>query len=33
MAEKEGFGEIARVFRMISSVESGHEKRYLALSL
>ena len=31
VAEKEGFAEIARVFRMISSVESGHEKRYLAL--
>jgi rubrerythrin len=30
-AEKEGFAEIARVFRMISTVESGHEKRYLAL--
>jgi rubrerythrin len=31
VAEKEGFAEIARVFRMISSVESGHEKRYLSL--
>jgi rubrerythrin len=31
VAEKEGFPEIARVFRMILSVESGHEKRYLAL--
>jgi rubrerythrin len=31
VAEKEGFAEIARVFRNISSVESGHEKRYLAL--
>ena len=31
VAEKEGFAEIARVFKMISSVESGHEKRYLAL--
>src|SRR5208337_4883779 len=30
-AENEGFPEIARVFRAISSVESGHEKRYLAL--
>ncbi|HUJ69843.1 MAG TPA: rubrerythrin family protein [Syntrophorhabdales bacterium] len=31
VAEKEGFQEIARVFRNISSVEAGHEKRYLAL--
>ena len=31
VAEKEGFPQIARVFRMILSVESGHEKRYLAL--
>lgn len=31
VAEKEGFSEIASVFRNISSVESGHEKRYLAL--
>ncbi len=31
VAEKEGFTDIAQVFRMISSVESGHEKRYLAL--
>ena len=31
VAEKEGFPEIARVFRMILSVEAGHEKRYLTL--
>ena len=31
VAGREGFAEIARVFKMISSVESGHEKRYLAL--
>jgi rubrerythrin len=31
VAEKEGFPEIAKVFRNISSVEAGHEKRYLAL--
>jgi len=31
VAEKEGFPEIARVFRNILSIESGHEKRYLAL--
>ena len=31
VAEKEGFPEIAKTFRNISSVESGHEKRYLAL--
>jgi rubrerythrin len=31
VAEKEGFPEIARVFRMILTVEAGHEKRYLAL--
>jgi rubrerythrin len=31
IAEKEGFPEIARVFRMILTVEAGHEKRYLAL--
>ena len=30
-AEKEGFPEIARVFRMILTVEAGHEGRYLAL--
>ncbi|HVN22876.1 MAG TPA: rubrerythrin family protein [Syntrophorhabdales bacterium] len=31
VAEKEGFPDIARVFRMISVAETGHEKRYLAL--
>jgi rubrerythrin len=31
IAEKEGFPEIARVFRMILTVEAGHEKRYLTL--
>ena len=31
VAEKEGFPEIARVFRMILTVEADHEKRYLAL--
>jgi len=31
VAEKEGFPEIARVFRMILTVEAGHEKRYLTL--
>jgi rubrerythrin len=31
VAEREGFAEIAKVFRAISSVESGHEERYLAL--
>lgn len=30
-AEKEGFPEIARVFRMIAAAETGHEKRFLAL--
>ncbi len=31
VAEKEGFTEIARVFREIAKAETGHEKRYLAL--
>ncbi|NHJ84761.1 MAG: rubrerythrin family protein [Asgard group archaeon] len=31
VAEKEGFPDIARKYRMISKVESEHEKRYLAL--
>jgi rubrerythrin len=31
VAEKEGFAEIANVFREISKAEVGHEKRYLAL--
>ena len=31
IAESEGFPEIARTFRLISSVEKGHEKRYRAL--
>jgi rubrerythrin len=31
VAEKEGFPEIARVFKMIAKAETGHEKRYLAL--
>ncbi|HVN97338.1 MAG TPA: rubrerythrin family protein [Syntrophorhabdaceae bacterium] len=31
VAEKEGFSEIANVFRMIAVAETGHEKRYLAL--
>jgi len=30
-AEKEGFDEIAAVFRSIAEVESQHEKRYLGL--
>jgi rubrerythrin len=30
-ADKEGFFEIARMFRYISTVEAQHEKRYLAL--
>jgi rubrerythrin len=30
IAEKEGFPEVARVFRMVSVAETGHEKRYLA---
>ena len=31
IADQEGFGEIARVFREISRVEMEHEKRYRAL--
>ncbi|MCX5811672.1 MAG: rubrerythrin family protein [Proteobacteria bacterium] len=31
VAEKEGFSEIATVIRAITTVEQGHEKRYLAL--
>lgn len=31
VAEKEGFAEIALVFREIARAETGHEKRYLAL--
>jgi len=31
VADDEGFPDIARVFRMISVAETGHEKRYLAL--
>jgi rubrerythrin len=31
VAEKEGFAEIAHVFREIAKAETGHEKRYLAL--
>ncbi|HVN97666.1 MAG TPA: rubrerythrin family protein [Syntrophorhabdaceae bacterium] len=31
VAEKEGFPEIAKVFRMIAIAETGHENRYLAL--
>jgi rubrerythrin len=31
VADKEGFPEIAEVFRMIAVAETGHEKRYLAL--
>lgn len=30
-AEKEGFPEIAEVFKAIAKAETGHEKRYLAL--
>ena len=30
-ADKEGFAEIAKVFREIAEVEVGHEKRYLTL--
>jgi len=30
-AEKEGFPEIARTFKLISTVEKGHEGRYRAL--
>ena len=31
VADKEGFSEIAKVFRMIVIAETGHEERYLAL--
>jgi rubrerythrin len=31
IAEVEGFPEIARTFKLISSVEKGHENRYRAL--
>ncbi len=31
IAEMEGFPEIGRTFRLISTVEKGHEKRYRAL--
>lgn len=31
VADREGFPEIATVFRMIAVAETGHEKRYLAL--
>jgi rubrerythrin len=31
MADKEGFSEIAQVFRSIANAEKQHEKRYLAL--
>ncbi len=31
VADKEGFPEVARKFRMIAKVEVEHEKRYLAL--
>jgi len=31
VAEKEGFPQIAKVFRMIAVAETGHEKRYRAL--
>jgi len=31
VADKEGFPEIAKAFRMISAPETEHEKRYLAL--
>lgn len=32
VAEKEGFGEIAEVFRSIAVAEKRHEQRYLALA-
>ena len=32
VAEKEGFGEIAEVFRRIAIAEKRHEERYLALA-
>lgn len=31
VADREGFPEIAAVFRMIAIAETGHEKRYIAL--
>ncbi len=31
VADEEGFPEIAEVFREVSKVEAGHEKRYLTL--
>jgi rubrerythrin len=31
VADEEGFGEIAKVFREVAEAETGHEKRYLAL--
>lgn len=31
IADEEGFPEVAQIFRSISHVEQGHEKRYLAL--
>jgi rubrerythrin len=31
VADKEGFTEIARIFRQVAKAETGHEKRYLAL--
>jgi rubrerythrin len=31
VADKEGFPEIAKLFRMVAVAETGHEKRYLAL--
>lgn len=31
VADKEGFTEIAKVFRQVAKAETGHEKRYLAL--
>jgi len=31
VADKEGFPEIAKLFRMVAVAETGHEKRYLVL--
>jgi rubrerythrin len=31
VADREGFAEVARVFREIAKAETGHERRYLAL--
>lgn len=31
VADKEGFKEVARVFRQVAKVEASHEKRYLKL--